>query len=76
MGEEGNILVGDVVVGDATIAAVADVLCREEVALIEIELRAIRRRRLAGAPQPGERKARVAGPLQTSATPEALACFL
>ena len=52
--EQRDIVVGDVVVGDAAVAAIADVPGTDEIVLTQHDVRAVRDGRLPGTPVPGQ----------------------
>ena len=58
-GEQGDIAVGDVVVGDAAIAAVSNMLRAHEIVFAELHVRSVGDGRLAAAPMPGQWKANI-----------------
>ena len=58
-GEQGDVAIGDVVVSDAAIAAVANVPGAHEIILAQLDVRAVGDRRAAAAPMPWQREADV-----------------
>ncbi len=54
MAEQGNVLVGHVVVANAAVAAIADVVLRQQVLFVHAPLGAVGRRALAAAPVAGQ----------------------
>src|SRR5512138_3280034 len=58
--EQGNVGIGDVIVPQTSPAAVAEVVLTEQVVLVYVPLRAVRRRALTGPPQFGQHRAIVA----------------
>src|ERR1700733_3803275 len=58
-GEQSDIAVGNVVVGDATIGSIANVLRAQEIVLAQLYVRAVGDGGMAASPMSGQREARV-----------------